>query len=132
MTSLAQQLLIRHSVQGICSKQTIRSQLKVAIEKIGGLSTIQGEDSLVNYIMEAAGDTNKDGKLTIEEINKKLGTEVIKQCQQKNTVDPVKYLSIYSLVKLWTITDIILAVLFILVIIAGIIYFFMTGLDQEL
>ena len=109
-----------------------KDELKVAIEKIGGLSTIQGEDSLVNYIMEVAGDTNKDGKLTIEEINKKLGTEVIKQCQQKSTVDPAKNLSIYSLVKLWTITDIILAGLFILVIIAGIIYFLMTGLDQEL
>ena len=82
--------------------------------------------------MEAAGDTNKDGKLTIEEINKKIGTEVMEQCKQKTAVNPAKNFSIYSLVKLWTITDIILAVLIILAIIAGIIYFFMTGLDQEL
>ena len=44
--------------------------MKAAISKVAGLSTIESQDALVNYVLEAAGDKDQDGQLTVEEINK--------------------------------------------------------------
>ena len=49
-----------------------KSELKAAICKIAGLSTIEGQDALVDYVLDAAGDDNKDGMLTLDEINDEL------------------------------------------------------------
>ena len=49
-----------------------KSELKAAICKIAGLSTIEGQDALVDYVLDAAGDDNKDGVLTLDEINDEL------------------------------------------------------------
>ena len=46
-----------------------QAELKAAISKVAGLSTIQGQDALVDYVLAAAGDTDNDGQLTVEEIN---------------------------------------------------------------
>merc|ERR1719367_519484 len=42
-----------------------KSELKAAICKIAGLSTIEGQDALVDYVLDAAGDDNKDGTLMV-------------------------------------------------------------------
>ena len=49
--------------------QLSKAELKAAIAKVAGLSTIDGENALVDYILEAAGDKDGDGVLTVEEIN---------------------------------------------------------------
>ena len=46
-----------------------KAELKAAISKVAGLSTIEGQDALVEYVLDAAGDEDKDGQLTIDEIN---------------------------------------------------------------
>ena len=38
--------------------------------KILGMSTYEGQDILVDYVLDAGGDTDKDEKLTLDEINK--------------------------------------------------------------
>ena len=48
-----------------------KAELRVAIEKVIGLSTFEGQDELLNLVMEAGGDADKDGVLTIEELNQK-------------------------------------------------------------
>jgi len=52
--------------------QLSKAELKAAICKVAGLSTIEGQDALVDYVLDAAGDKDKDGKLTVDEINKEL------------------------------------------------------------
>ena len=47
-----------------------KEELRAAIAKVVGLSTIEGENALVDYVLAAAGDTDKDGELTVDEINK--------------------------------------------------------------
>ena len=47
-----------------------KAELRAAISKVAGLSTIEGQDALVDYVLDAAGDDDKDGQLTIDEINK--------------------------------------------------------------
>ena len=47
-----------------------KDELRAAISNVAGLSTIEGQGALVDYVLEAAGDADKDGKLTVEEINK--------------------------------------------------------------
>ena len=47
-----------------------KDELRAAISKVVGLSTIEGQDALVDYVLAAAGDTDKDGELTVDEINK--------------------------------------------------------------
>ena len=47
-----------------------KDELRAAISKVVGLSTIGGENALVDYVLAAAGDTDKDGELTVDEINK--------------------------------------------------------------
>ena len=46
-----------------------KAELKAAISNVAGLSTIDGENTLVDYILEAAGVKNGDGVLTVDEIN---------------------------------------------------------------
>ena len=48
-----------------------QAELKDAISKVAGLSTIEGQDALVDYVLASAGDKDQDGELTIDEINKK-------------------------------------------------------------
>ena len=48
----------------------LQDELKAAITKVAGLSTIESQDALVDYVLEAAGDKDQDGHLTVEEINK--------------------------------------------------------------
>ena len=47
-----------------------KSELREAISNIVGLSTIEGENALVDCVLAAAGDTDRDGELTVDEINK--------------------------------------------------------------
>jgi len=47
-----------------------KAELRAAISKVAGLSTIEGQDALVDYVLSAAGDEDKDGQLSIDEINK--------------------------------------------------------------
>lgn len=49
--------------------QLSKAELKAAIANVAGLSTIDGENALVDYILEAAGDKDGDGVLTVDEIN---------------------------------------------------------------
>ena len=46
-----------------------KDELRAAISKVVGLSTIGGENALVDYVLQAAGDVDNDGVLTIDEIN---------------------------------------------------------------
>jgi hypothetical protein len=47
-----------------------KAELREAISNVVGLSTIEGENALVDYVLTAAGDTDRDGELTVNEINK--------------------------------------------------------------
>ena len=47
-----------------------KDELRAAISKVVGLSTIGGENALVDYVLQAAGDVDNDGVLTIDEINR--------------------------------------------------------------
>ena len=47
-----------------------KAELREAISNVVGLSTIEGENALVDYVLAAAGDTDRDGELTVNEINK--------------------------------------------------------------
>ena len=47
-----------------------KDELRAAISKVVGLSTIGGEDALVDYVLQAAGDVDNDGVLTVDEINR--------------------------------------------------------------
>ena len=51
---------------GIISK----AELRAAISNFAGLSTFEGQDTLVDYVLEAAGDADKDGQLIINKISK--------------------------------------------------------------
>ena len=46
-----------------------KSELRAAIERVVGLSTFEGQDALLNMVMEAGGDADKDGNITIDELN---------------------------------------------------------------
>ena len=46
-----------------------KAELRAAIESVVGLSTFEGQDALLEMVMEAGGDADKDGNITIEEIN---------------------------------------------------------------
>jgi len=46
-----------------------KDELRAAIKHVVGLSTFHGQDALLDMVMEAAGDRDKDGELTVEEIN---------------------------------------------------------------
>lgn len=48
-------------------------ELRAAIERVTGLSTFAGQDALLDLVLEAAGDEDGDGHLTVEEINKATG-----------------------------------------------------------
>ena len=50
---------------GKISKAELRSALKMVL----GLSTHGDQDTLVDLVMEAGGDRDGDGQLTVEEIN---------------------------------------------------------------
>ena len=50
---------------GKISKAELRSALKMVL----GLSTHGDQDTLVDLVMEAGGDRDGDGHLTVEEIN---------------------------------------------------------------
>ena len=47
-----------------------KDELRAAISKVVGLSTIGGENALVDYVLQAAGDVDNDGVLTVDEINR--------------------------------------------------------------
>ena len=47
-----------------------KDELRAAISKVVGLSTIVGENALVDYVLQAAGDVDNDGVLTVDEINR--------------------------------------------------------------
>jgi len=47
-----------------------KEELKAAMSKILDMSTYEGQDVLLDYVLAAGGDTDKDEKLTLEEINK--------------------------------------------------------------
>ena len=47
-----------------------KDELRAAISKVVGLSTIEGQDALLDYVLDAAGDADKDGQLTVDEINR--------------------------------------------------------------
>ena len=47
-----------------------KDELRAAISKVVGLSTIRGENALVDYVLQAAGDVDNDGVLTVDEINR--------------------------------------------------------------
>ena len=49
--------------------QLSKAELRVAIERVVGLSTFEGQDALLNMVMEAGGDKDKDGNITIDELN---------------------------------------------------------------
>ena len=53
-----------------------KDELRAAISNVAGLSTIEGQDALVDYVLEAAGDADKDGELTVEEIKEKMKQHV--------------------------------------------------------
>ena len=53
---------------GIISKDEIRH----AIEEVLGMSTHEHEHMLIDYVMSTAGDTNNDGQITLDELNKAL------------------------------------------------------------
>ena len=46
-----------------------KAELRAAIESVVGLSTFEGQDELLEMVMEAGGDADKDGNITIEELN---------------------------------------------------------------
>lgn len=46
-----------------------KEELRLAIEAVLGLSTFPGQDVLLNLVLEAGGDEDKDGLLTLQEIN---------------------------------------------------------------
>ena len=48
-----------------------KAELRAAIEKVVGLSTYEGQDALLDLVMEAGGDADKDGHITIDELNQK-------------------------------------------------------------
>ena len=50
--------------------QLSKNELRSAMAKILGMSTYEGQDTLLDYVLAAGGDTDEDGKLTVEEINK--------------------------------------------------------------
>ena len=47
-----------------------KDELRAAISKVVGLSTIGGENALIDYVLQAAGDVDNDGVLTVDEINR--------------------------------------------------------------
>jgi 2',3'-cyclic-nucleotide 2'-phosphodiesterase (5'-nucleotidase family) len=53
---------------GIICKDDIRH----AIEKVLGMSTHEHEHILIDYVMSIGGDTNNDGQITLDELNKAL------------------------------------------------------------
>ena len=50
--------------------QLSKSELRAAMVKVLGMSTFEGQDTLLDYVLAAGGDTDNDGQLTVEEINK--------------------------------------------------------------
>ena len=46
-----------------------KAELRTAIERVIGLSTFEGQDDLLDFVLEAGGDANKDGNITIDEMN---------------------------------------------------------------
>ena len=46
-----------------------KAELRTAIERVVGLSTFEGQDALLDMVMEAGGDADRDGNITIDELN---------------------------------------------------------------
>ena len=43
-------------------------ELREAISRIACLSTFDGQETLIDFVLETAGDVDKDGQLSIDEI----------------------------------------------------------------